>query len=207
MKGKAMLGALRHALPRQHATVVAYVALFVALGGTATAAVLVTGKNVKNGSLTGADVKSNSLGSVDVTNGDLLAEDFKAGQLRAGPRGAPGAPGARGAPGPAGAKGDQGSPGISGLVKVEQGSASNSDSFKDATATCPAGKRVIGTGGYITGGKSGSSPSSLTDVVLDGILPTRETQVPGFVYVAATEEEPTDLSWKVVAVALCASVS
>ena len=48
------------------ATVIACLALFVALGGTSFAAFVVTGKNVKNGSLTGKDVKDNSLGSADV---------------------------------------------------------------------------------------------------------------------------------------------
>ncbi len=37
-----------------HASVVAYLALFVALGGTAVAAKLVTGADVQNESLTGA---------------------------------------------------------------------------------------------------------------------------------------------------------
>lgn len=51
------------------ALVVAFVALLVALGGTAYAAIVITGKNVKNGSLTGADVKDGSLGRTDVRAG------------------------------------------------------------------------------------------------------------------------------------------
>ena len=43
------------------AMAVALLALFVALGGGAYAAVTVTGKNVKNGSLTGVDFKQRSL--------------------------------------------------------------------------------------------------------------------------------------------------
>jgi hypothetical protein len=80
-------------LPR-HATVVAYLALFVALGGTSFAAISITGKNVKNSSLTGKDIKNSSLSTSDVKNKSLLAKDFKAGQLPQGPQGPQGAKGA-----------------------------------------------------------------------------------------------------------------
>ena len=101
-----MPSALRRRL--SYANVVASLALFVALGGTGYAAIVVTGKNVKDSSLTGRDVRNSSLTSADVKDGALLSKDFKAGQL---PKGAPGTPGAPGAPGPAGAKGDPGEPG------------------------------------------------------------------------------------------------
>jgi hypothetical protein len=93
------------------ANVVSVLALFVALGGSATAAVLITGKNVKDGTLTGKDIKNNSVGSIDVKDGDLLAKDFKPGQLVAG---APGPAGPQGAQGPQGPKGDKGDPGTPG---------------------------------------------------------------------------------------------
>jgi hypothetical protein len=91
-----------------HATVVAYLALFVALGGSSYAAITVTGRNVKNSSLTGKDVKNNSLSgsdvknlkSGDVANGSLLAQDFAAGELPAGPKGDKGTPGDTGHRGP-----------------------------------------------------------------------------------------------------------
>lgn len=92
-----MIGPLRRRL--SCANVVASIALFVALGGTGYAAITITGKNVKNGSLTGTDVKNGSLGTVDVKNGSLLSKDFKAGQLVAA------APGARGPQGPVGEAG------------------------------------------------------------------------------------------------------
>ena len=50
-------------LSRRHTTAVAYVALFAALGGSAYAAVTVTGKNIKDGTITGRDVKNSSLGT------------------------------------------------------------------------------------------------------------------------------------------------
>lgn len=45
-----------------YANVVATLALFVALGGSSYAALTITGRDVKNGSLTGRDVKRDSLG-------------------------------------------------------------------------------------------------------------------------------------------------
>ena len=65
------------ALKPSPAMLVALVALFVALGGSAYA-LTVTGKIVKNNSLTSKDVKNKS----------LLGKDFKAGQLPAGKNGA-----------------------------------------------------------------------------------------------------------------------
>ncbi len=49
-----------------YANVVATLALVVALGGTSYAAVQVTGKDVKNGSLSGKDVKNSSLTGKDL---------------------------------------------------------------------------------------------------------------------------------------------
>jgi hypothetical protein len=89
----------------RHAVAVAYLALFVALGGTSYAALTITGKNVKNGSLTGADIKDASLRTADVKNGSLLGQDFKQGQLPAGPRGLTGQTGATGRPGQPGKPG------------------------------------------------------------------------------------------------------
>jgi hypothetical protein len=49
-----------------YANVVATLALVVAMGGTSYAAVKITGKDVKNGSLSGKDVKDESLSGKDV---------------------------------------------------------------------------------------------------------------------------------------------
>jgi hypothetical protein len=86
------------------ATLVALLALFIALGSSATAAVLVTGRQVKDGSLTGADVKNRSLTAKDLRKGTIPAA--KAGPV--GPAGAKGDPGPKGDPGQPGPKGDTG---------------------------------------------------------------------------------------------------
>jgi hypothetical protein len=96
-----------------HATLVAYLALFVALGGSSYAAMKVTGKDVPKDALTGADIKNltgkdvrnnsltgadvRNLTSGDIANGTLLAEDFAPGQLPSGGQGPKGDTGAAGA--------------------------------------------------------------------------------------------------------------
>ena len=84
---------------RRHATfanITSLLALFVALGGTATAALLITGKNVKDSSLTGADIKNRSLTGKDVRKRSLLANTFKDGHLPRGPQGPQGPQGPKG---------------------------------------------------------------------------------------------------------------
>lgn len=81
--------------------VVAYLALFVALGGTSYAAANITSAQIKNGTIQGKDIKDGSVKSPDVGNGSLLAKDFKKGQIPAGAKGATGATGPQGAAGSA----------------------------------------------------------------------------------------------------------
>ena len=97
-----MLPQLRSRLT--YANVMASIAVFLALGGTATAALVITSKNVKNNSLTSADIKNRS----------LLSQDFKPGQLVAGAPGPQGPQGPKGDAGAPGAKGDAGAPGAKG---------------------------------------------------------------------------------------------
>lgn len=80
------------------AMIVAMLALFVALTGTAvaTTSALITGKQIKNSSITGADVKNKS----------LTPRDFR-GSVR-GPRGLRGPVGPQGPAGPQGLAGAQG---------------------------------------------------------------------------------------------------
>jgi hypothetical protein len=147
-----------------YANVVATLALFVALGGSATAAVLITGKNVKNNSLTGVDVKNGSLRSADIKDGDLLAKDFKAGQLPAGATGPQGIPGPKGETGEAGPKGEtgatgergpQGEPGTDGVDGV---SASKTWAVINADGSIRSqsgGITTIGPGGFCTNSING----------------------------------------------------
>jgi hypothetical protein len=63
------------------ATVIALVALFVALGGTSYAALVITGKNIKNGSITGKDIKNSTLTGKKVKNRSLTGSDIKSGSI------------------------------------------------------------------------------------------------------------------------------
>lgn len=65
-------------------SVLALIALFVALGGSSYAAITITGKHVRDNSLKSADVRNNSLRSADVRNGSLRARDFAVGEIPAG---------------------------------------------------------------------------------------------------------------------------
>jgi hypothetical protein len=80
------LRSLRPRAPR-HSTIVAYIALILAMGSPAVAAALVGhaqlannavwSNNVKDGTLIGADVKDGTLTGADVKNGTLTGADIK----------------------------------------------------------------------------------------------------------------------------------
>ena len=92
---------------RRHA--VAYLAIFVAMGGTSYAAIKIPNNSVGNKQL-----KKNAVDATKVGDGKLTTIEFKAGQVPAGqkgPKGDQGDPGATGEPGVRGLKGEQGDKG------------------------------------------------------------------------------------------------
>jgi hypothetical protein len=88
---------------------VALVALFVAFSGTATAALVMTGKNIKDGTITGQDVKNRTLGTKKLSKKAVTSLRGQRGvtgpQGPAGPQGAAGPQGSNGDPGPKGPPG------------------------------------------------------------------------------------------------------
>jgi hypothetical protein len=102
-----VLAKLRHYRP-SHTTVVAYLALFVALGGTSFAAVRLSKNSVRS-----KHIKNEQVRSVDVKNASLLSQDFAPGQL---PTGEQGPQGERGQDGQNGTNGLNGSPAASALT-------------------------------------------------------------------------------------------
>jgi hypothetical protein len=113
-----MIKSLLQRLRPTHALVL--LGLVLALGGTATAASLITGKDIRDGSVTGADLKDESLKSTNIDDGAINSDKLSPGvwtKLQradqgatgdpgdTGPTGATGAPGASGATGPKGATG------------------------------------------------------------------------------------------------------
>jgi hypothetical protein len=86
-----------------YANTMASLAILMAFGGTAYAALMITGKNVRNNSLTGVDVRNSSL-----TRADLSASTRRAFTGAKGTNGKNGTNGNTGATGPKGEKGDPG---------------------------------------------------------------------------------------------------
>ena len=166
-----MLARLRSHL--SYANVVASLALFIALGGTSYAALTITSKNVKNGSLTGKDIKNASVASADVRDGSLLSKDFRPGQLAAGvpgpqgaagPKGDPGAPGDKGDAGP---KGDTGAPGSARAYASVSASSGTAPGFLGDHPGFTAVRRAAGyTSGYCLTAAAGITDEHLVHAVV-----------------------------------------
>jgi hypothetical protein len=165
-------------------TVLAGIALLVALTGTSVAAVNALPRN----SVGTAQLKPNAVTSAKVKNGSLLRVDFRRGQIPAGPTGARGP---QGPPGPAGPAG------IAALQRVDVSTPSSSVSSKTISAVCPTGKRVIGGGARVTG-------SGAFKVGIDEAYPDSDgTKFNG----VAREVDATSLTWVLQVYAMCATVA
>jgi hypothetical protein len=117
-------------LRQSPALVVAMIALFVALSGTAvaTTSALITGAQIMNNSITGADVKNKSLAAADF-KGSLRGPRGVAGPAgAAGPQGTQGPHGAQGPQGPQGPQGETGPPGAPNPNAVNSDKLDNIDS-------------------------------------------------------------------------------
>ena len=129
-------------LSRLHAhltfsNVVACLALFIALGSTSYAAIVITGTNVKDSSLTGRDIRNRSLTSSD------FAGPLTGPRGPAGPAGQNGSTGGQGPAGPAGqnATGTKGETGATGAKGDAGATGANGDTGATGAdgATGPAG--------------------------------------------------------------------
>lgn len=88
--------------------------------------------------------------------------------------------------------------GVNGLEQVFSDSAFNSTDFKQVTASCPAGKVVVGTGYDIYDDKQGIQEA--TDFGVIAVFPGTED-----VSVRVAEQAPTSANWGVTANATCAT--
>ena len=173
------------------ALVVASLALLVALGGTGYAAVALPKNSVgtpqlRAGAVTSLKVKDKSLQLVDFA--PLQRQQLK---------GAPGAAGPKGDKGEKGDKGDKGNigePGLSGYAIVTKTGSSTTTSLA-VQATCPAGKRAIGGGGFT------QTPGA-------GVTVQNSFPVPGGTawFVVARASNP-GAGWNYLAHAVCATVN
>ena len=115
------------------------------MAGTAGAAALIDGGDVKNGSLTGKDVKNKS----------LTKRDFR-GSVR----------GPRGFTGPQGPQGIQGPPGpvaLSGITTSTAAVGIAPSDFDVIAAPCPAGQRVVSGGVTTIAGSGGNWTDRASD--------------------------------------------
>ncbi|HEY4097628.1 MAG TPA: hypothetical protein VGM33_19040 [Baekduia sp.] len=158
--------ALRHL--RRNA--VAYLALFVALGGTSYAATALPRNSVgasqlKAGAVTSAKVKNHSLVVADLSVGTVAALRGSAGAAGvagvAGAPGAAGATGARGAAGPQGATGPTGATGAQGLQGDPGIVATGWSALTSSTLTLIAHQDQVMTDLGLTSSGSGSGAVTL----------------------------------------------
>jgi hypothetical protein len=116
------------------ALVLAALALFVALAGTATAGAVKL--------ITGAQIKNGTVGLVDISAGAKAA--LKGAR---GPAGTQGLPGAQGAPGP------QGAPGLLTATKTYLAEGTiGAGAIEAFSASCPAGSGLVSGGVFSSGG-------------------------------------------------------
>jgi hypothetical protein len=108
--------------------IIAGVVAALVAASTASAALIVTSKNIKNGTIKLVDI---SAGAKRGLKGNR------------GPAGAPGAPGAQGAQGPQGPIG----PGLTGMHYVTATATAPPFTVGSANAQCPSGEFVISGGG------------------------------------------------------------
>jgi hypothetical protein len=172
---------MRQILRHVRNNAVAYLALWIAIGGTSYAAVSLPRNSVgstqlKSNAVTAAKVKNGSLGTADLSKSAVRSLSGKIG-----PAGAPGAAGATGQQGPAGPKGDQGLQGVpgakgdtgdTGLTYTAWGSSAGSLSVTTDTAvvdllggggsgvlTLPVRARIFVTGTLDLANTSATEPS------------------------------------------------
>ena len=171
---------LLHTLPSP-ATVIASLALLVALGGTSVAAVSAFPRSSvgtaqpKTGSVTAAKLRGGAVTSAKVGNGSLLSVDFAPGQLLPGP---------------------QGPAGISAREDILSETAFDSVSPKAVKATCSAGKNVL-SGGVEVGG------TARNRVTVTENLPAGDNSWEA----EAFEAVATGQTWKLEVHAICATIA
>ena len=155
-----MMRSILKRLSRRHGTAVAYLALFATLGGSAYAAVTVTGNNIKDGTVTGKDVKNRTLGTNKLSPNALSSLAGQPGPTGpqgekgangpagpAGPKGETGATGPAGPEGPQGSRGLQGPSGVSGWeYRVSEGVRLGAFETGTTQVLCSGGKKALGGG-------------------------------------------------------------
>jgi hypothetical protein len=163
--------------------VVAVAALILALSAPAIAARLITGKQIKDGSIGLKDLSASARA-----------------KLR-GVRGPAGPPGPAGAAGATGARGPAGAPGATNVVMRTASLDLTGPNVVSTAATCNAGERVVGGGARVsesggTSGVVGSGPAA-------GGLPAQAGQTPDGWFATGRNSQASEATLTVYV--LCAS--
>jgi hypothetical protein len=172
--------------------VVAFLALFAAIAGTATAAKLIGG----------GDIRNNSITTRDIRNRTLLPRDFRSGQLPAGPRGRAG---------PAGPAGPPGSAGLSGLAYASHSApltaAGTADDEAYVVAVCSAGRYPVGGNAYAVEATPSDpeDPVDPTVHIAEGFTVNVDTNVPSGWFGRATNSGAK--AYTLFVDAICATAS
>lgn len=171
---------------------VAFLALFVAIAGTATAAKLITGSDIRNSSITTRDVK----------NRTLLRRDFRPGQLPAGPRGAVGP---AGRPGPAGPAGIAGLSYAGDSAPLTAAGTDNDEAY--VVAVCPADRYPVGGDAYAVEATPSDpeDPVDPTVRIAEGFTVSVDTNVPSGWFGRATN--PNAKAYTLFVDAICANAN
>lgn len=117
--------------------------LLVAMAGAATAARLLTGKDIKNNSISGADIRNNSVKGKDLKDGNVKEADLD----------------------PA-VKSKLNAPNVAGYEVVTAVTEVESDGQNTSFVACTAGKVAVGGGGTWEN-------SDITDAVIEGSAPQK----------------------------------
>jgi hypothetical protein len=172
------------------AIIAAIVAAIVAAASGTAATIVVTSKNIKNGTIQTVDISAKAKRALKGTRGPRGLQ---------GPSGPAGPAGVAGAPGPQGIQGPPGPTGISGYQVVEQETASNAVAYKELTVPCPSGKTIIGGGagiGWSPPHDPAESPHLLSSFIFEG----------GW-YGEAQDSSGTGRNWRLIVQVICANVA
>jgi hypothetical protein len=146
----AVRGKGRHV---KSALIAAVVSAVIASTTATAATIVITSKNIKNGTIQTVDISAKAKRALKGNRGPR------------GFQGARGAPGAAGATGPAG---PQGPPGVQSLTAVGISTTVSPGSFGTVTATCPAGQRPV-SGGFLFAGITTASNRTTTGWLANGV--------------------------------------
>jgi Collagen triple helix repeat (20 copies) len=173
----------------KNALIAAIVSAVVASTTATGATIVVTSKNIKNGTIQTIDISAKAKRALKGNRGPRGLE---------GPSGPTGAAGVAGAPGPQGTQGPLGPAGISGYEVVEQATARDAAVYKDLAVRCPSGKTIIGGGAGIfwAGPPDVESPHLISSFVFGG----------GW-YGEAQDSSGTGRTWSLTVQVICANVA